>query len=306
MKKHFVFLVYLFSIIFLLKPLPIFATEGHNEILMPDAQLFNSEDRSAIEELTPDIIEFANLFQDENIEASESDIDFSKTYCVYTDVDVFDKLPITRQKVEELTTAAKKVWAVPVYSNGKTVIVQVSKGLKLNERSQMNLTPDEIEEIKTKEGKWQVVASTCYDHIIDIEKKLQEIYDSNNISDKKLECIFFGGVPGIQSIIGVLLEEDVAIGVTSLQKDFVVENNSQTKGKEKNITISKDKVYTVEEFAENTKILRTIDNNVQDSTSGLFISKEQKWTNTGYFIGGGFIILVVFILAWKRLKHKRL
>ncbi len=303
-KKH---VLICFSILFLSGSFSVFAKENHNEFILSEARLINSEDRSEIEKLAPDIVEYANLFEEENIKATESDIDFSKTYSVYIDEDIFNKLPITRQDLEALIKEAKKVWAVPVYVKESTVIVQVSKALELSEIDQTNLSPEELEEAKARAGKWQVVASTLYEEIIDPEQELREIFKSNNISEEETDCVLFGGVPGIQSVIAVLLEGDVVTFATSLQRSIDVEEGLDTEGIAENNSLSVNKVYPIEEFAETVNLIRArSDNDISDSTSGTQISDEQNETSIIYFIIGGIALVIIVSLIWRTSRRKEL
>ncbi len=288
MKKSLIILIsFCFSFISFFRPISILANENQEALIIPDAMLINSDEKGDIERLGPEIVEYANLFEDENIDASESDINFKGAYCIYVDLDIFKELPITREYLINSTKTAARVWAVPVHSNGKTVIVQVSKGLDLDVINQNNLSPQEVEDINENAGKWQVVASTCYDRIIDFEKELSGIYKSNDISEQDLECILFGGVPGIQSVIGVLIDENDVVGLVSLERDIEGEGN----------TLSKYKVYPVNEFVKSTKTLSSTINEKAPETA-----KKHDSTKLAYIFVGGIIVLVVGGLIWKRTR----
>lgn len=289
----------------LLTPLTAFAAEDQAEYIACDDILIHSEDLNEIEPLVPEIIEYANLFTDEGVQASKSDIDFSSAYCIYVDVDIFNELPMTKQNLERLMESAAKVWAVPVRANGKTVIVQISKAPELSEIDTSIMSKDEMQEVEVRAGNWQIVASSCYDGDVNYNQQIQDTLTRNRSIGENRDCILFGGVPGVQTIIAVVLEEDVATGIISLQRDIVVDDNPKTRDVEEKFTLVQDEMYSIEEFAKYVEVLRSASDDIkspEDDTTGALVVKEtQQTVNWGVImLLGCAILIIVGVQLWRR------
>lgn len=304
MRKHFRICIGI-CLCFILQSSIAFVAEEQAECIIPEAVLSNSEDRSEIERLAPEIVKYANLFEEENVHVSEADIDFSRTYCVYVDADIFSNLPMTRQKLEEVMESASKVWAVPVHANGKTVLVQVSRAPELSEVERTNITSEEQQEIEERAGKWCVTASTCYEGTMDFEQQLQESLATQNKSTENTKCILFGGIPGIQTVLAVLVEGDATSGIVSLQRDISVESDPQMRNGVEGIVLKQNVIYPVETYAQSAGMLRSTYDEISDNTTGATESKVKEKCSIGYFMMGGIVVFLIVVALVLKMQFQR-
>ena len=110
-----------------------------------------------IEKLSSEILEFVNngyrgVYDGEP--AGEKDIDFSKAYKTYVDLDIFQKEKLSEEELEKMIQESPVVWTVPVYYDEATCLVEISKGLPLDKENEEGLTEEQKEQIINAEGKW--------------------------------------------------------------------------------------------------------------------------------------------------------
>ena len=99
--------------------------------------------------------------------AEEKDIDFSKAYKTYVDLDIFQKEKLSEEELEKMIQESPVVWTVPVYYDEATCLVEVSKGLPLDKENEDDLTEEQKEQIINAEGKWTVVSCSFEDGHVD-------------------------------------------------------------------------------------------------------------------------------------------
>lgn len=202
----------------------ISAYEAPAYVLSPESMLINSDDQVEIEDLSSEILDMANSFETDGFNAELSDIAFDEAYLVYVDASVLQDQPLNPQELSNLLASAKIVWNVPVHSNDKTVVVQVSKAPDLNEIDQTQLTEDEISEATEKAGNWQAVSSTLYDPGSDALNLPGLIKDA--ATEHQYEAVLVGGEPGTQSVIAILKDSSSVLGAVSSQEYIKFEADS--------------------------------------------------------------------------------
>lgn len=303
MKKYLVISCCI-CICFLLQATKISASEVHTEVLTTDAILDQSEDKNDIKALSPEIIDFVNSsFADENVMASAENIDFSKTYCVYVDEDIFKNASLTYQQIHKLKQAAKKVWVVPIQANGRNIVAQISRAPSLHDIQRKDISEEEKQEIEKNSGKWQVVSANLYDEYSDFNLQLHEILLSQDIDGTNTKCILFGGVPGIQTVLAVLTDENSITGVVSLQRDIQSESNAITKTSSDNAILKKDIIYSFELYSDIVSEIRTnIDKADTTNTSGFHNNNRYNYGIMCVVVIASIIIVLLIIKYY--LKHR--
>ena len=214
----------------------VYASDTLTEILIPESFLGNFEEKEEIEALAEEVADMA-CFEENGFHAEVSDIDFSNAYCVFVEANILGAMPKTTEELDKLLDAAHIVWNIPVHTNGKTVMVQVSRGLELSEMDLDDYTEEEIEELEEKAGKWQTVSSAMYEDGEIPEQKIGEILSENHKNTDKCKCVLIGGEPGIRTLLALVIENDAVSGLISLERDVSDE-------------LQRNQMYSLDEFAE--------------------------------------------------------
>lgn len=289
------------SAIILINGTLVYADDHPEDILTPESLLINSSDYSSVKEISADIRDMADSFEQESFSADQSDILFDNAYKVYVDADILNNQPRNLHELSELLNQSDTVWNIPLSSNNKTVVVQVSKAPELNEIDQSQMSQDEITEAAEKAGKWQAVASTLYDKTSDSDDIINSLSALNDI-DQQHEVILIGGEPGIQSVMALITENDSITGAVSLQRDisFVPDDKSSE------ITLEQNKLYTLDKFEEASRSLVQAADNLSDSTGGESSSQSKSAAAFRYIVYGVLIIgsVAAGILIYKRNKNE--
>ena len=231
----------------------VYASGTLTEILTPESFLSNFEEKEEIEALAEEVLDMANCFEVDGFHAEVSDVDFSNAYCVFVEANILEAMPKTTEELDKLLDAAHRVWNIPVHANGKTVLVQVSRGLELSEMDLDDHTEEEIERLKEKAGKWQTVSSAMYEDGEIPEQKIGEILSENHKNTDKCKCVLIGGEPGIRTLLALVIENDAVSGAISLERAVSDE-------------LQQNQMYSLDEFAKAV---------FQDSSA------------IGYYIAGG-------------------
>lgn len=283
-----------------------YAQEINKDILAPESLLINSDDRASVEELSAEILESANNFETDGFHAELSDLAFDDAFKVYIETGIFNNAPDNLQELSGLLEQADVVWNVPVYSDDRVVLVQVSKALPLNEIDQSQLTDSEIEEAAAAAGKWQVAASTLYDEDTDSGDLIDSL-SAFSSSNPQYKVFLVGGEPGIQSVTGVITDDSSIVGAASFQRDITYTPSAQTRGNDKapEVTLEENKIYTLDKFSEASENLSQQSDIVPNATGGAASSSGESHTDSGsqYIIWGVSIagilaaaVLIVMIL----------
>jgi hypothetical protein len=280
-----------------------YAVDEQINVLTTDAILDQSEDTNDIRALSPDIIDFVNSsFEEEKIVVDAGDIDFSKTYCVYVDADIFEDTSITYHQLNKLKQEANKVWVVPIQANGKNIVVQISRALSLHEIQRKNITVEEKEEIENNAGKWQVVSASIQEEYSDYNLQLHEILTSLNIDTKITKCILFGGVPGIQTVLAVLTDGKSIMGIVSLQRDIQAESSGNTRSLPQNTKLEQGKVYSFESYSNMVDELRAGMDEVGATNTSGFSNSNHQYYGIIYIVAIAILSIAILYFLIKRYK----
>ena len=252
----------------------VYASDTLTEILIPESFLSNFEEKEEIEAMAEEVLDMANCFEEDGFHAEVSDIDFLNAYCVFVEANILEAMPKTTEELDKLLGSAHRVWNIPVHANGKTVLVQVSRGLELSEMDLDDNTEEEIERLKEKAGKWQTVSSAMYEDGEIPEQAIGEILSANHKDTDKCKCVLIGGESGIRTLLALVIENDAVSGAISLERTVSDE-------------LQQNQMYSLDEFA---KVV------------------SQNPSAIGYYIAGGAgllgIIIVIGISIRKRLRNK--
>ena len=171
-----------------------------------------------IEKLSSEILEFVNsgyrgVYDGEP--AEEKDIDFSKAYKTYVDLDIFQK--------EKLSEESPVVWTVPVYYDEATCLVEVSKGLPLDKENEDDLTEEQKEQIINAEGKWTVVSCSFEDGHVDRLEEISSTLKENHMAEGE-NYVLLGGVPNVRTELIASVKDGYIDKLISSKRDIELGN----------------------------------------------------------------------------------
>lgn len=163
-----------------------------------------------VEAMTIEIMAFADCFKNEfPRELSIDDIDFSKAYKFYVDINVFEiDSNDYFQLVDELERSSDIVIQVPVFfENGDVYVANIQRRAPSNDNLSAVLSDEDLLEYEQKVGKWVVSAMFQYlaDDVpfIDYYEAVQESADATGASP-----IFVGGLPYFRDPVAIFPDED--------------------------------------------------------------------------------------------------
>lgn len=284
-----------------LNPLTVYCQEADTPLL-PASLLRNYPGKAEIEALAEDILEMANCFDEEGFHGEAEDIQFPDAYCVYVNADILSNLPKTAEELKNLLSGSDMVWNIPVCSAEKTVIVQVSRALELDEVDHSNLTDEERNKIASQAGTWQVVSSTLYENGETPVETLINTLAVNHASTNS--CVLIGGEKGIYSMMAVLLENNTVVGALSMERDISYsEPQVKTRGVNESL-LEKNKVYSLQDFSNAAEKSYTEMTNIPDSTLGTSGGSTQNYYFIIFYLSLGILCLGLIISCRMRRKSK--
>lgn len=190
-------------------------------------------------------------------------VNFADAYKVYIDYDFFDDTEVTRVELQEKLSTLSEVWCIPVFYEEATVIVEVSRGLPLNEDKVHLMTEEQKQEIMENAGKWTVVRYSLYDGMVDYKNYVEEKLQENTVSKREADYVFLGGVQNAQGVLAAIIENNT---VTKIVEMSGAEMPSEI-GSEQSISVSG--AYSYMEYKE--KIAQDVEQNIafaDDDLSG--------------------------------------
>lgn len=223
--------------------------------------------------------------------ARAEDIDFTKAYKVYVDVDIFEESQISETKLESMLAEAPEVWCVPVYYGDVTAMVEVSRGLPLNEKNAHLLTEEEKQEILINENQWQISRYMFYEGEIDFKQSIENTLNTNSISSMNSKYVLLGGVPGVQDIIAVIVENNYVTKVMLPDNNDIASESTMFSQATK-----KNRIYSYSEFKS---LVQQINGNddlmTENSSTG---SKVYHQENTACYAFILIICGIIFVFGW--------
>lgn len=231
--------------------------------------------------LTDEIVATVNdVFSDKlSHEITASDIDYANAYKIYVGENVFE---MDSSNVDELASEFGNdgyIYELPVYINGDTIIVNLSKGQALNEN--VEFTEEERQEILANEGKWEVTGIKYYEgEIVNYTSELQK-----SIKDIPENVMLVGGLPYFRYAVALLADNDGNIQELVPLSDVPgIENVNE-------LRTSADNVYDYQQIKEFVNQLPKTDFGEMGDYG--FPDTETNSFNYGFLVAGIVIFLCV-------------
>ena len=261
-----------------------------------------------IEKLSSEILEFVNsgyrgVYDGEP--AEEKDIDFSKAYKTYVDLDIFQKEKLSEEELEKMIQESPVVWTVPVYYDEATCLVEVSKGLPLDKENEDDLTEEQKEQIINAEGKWTVVSCSFEDGHVDRLEEISSTLKENHMAEGE-NYVLLGGVPNVRTELIASVKDGYIDKLISSKRDIGLENaNSQDRRSGEGKVLKEGVSYSFSEFRNAVLSDASVMPIAEDETTGEFNKKGKTDDNIGLILGLSIAAMLIVAVTVKIHKTKK-
>ena len=261
-----------------------------------------------IEKLSSEILEFVNsgyrgVYDGEP--AEEKDIDFSKAYKTYVDLDIFQKEKLSEEELEKMIQESPVVWTVPVYYDEATCLVEVSKGLLLDKENEDDLTEEQKEQIINAEGKWTVVSCSFEDGHVDRLEEISSTLKENHMAEGE-NYVLLGGVPNVRTELIASVKDGYIDKLISSKRDIGLENaNSQDRRSGEGKVLKEGVSYSFSEFRNAVLSDASVMPIAEDETTGEFNKKGKTDDNIGLILGLSIAAILIVAVTVKIHKTKK-
>ena len=261
-----------------------------------------------IEKLSSEILEFVNsgyrgVYDGEP--AEEKDIDFSKAYKTYVDLDIFQKEKLSEEELEKMIQESPVVWTVPVYYDEATCLVEVSKGLPLDKENEDDLTEEQKEQIINAEGKWTVVSCSFEDGHVDRLEEISSTLKENHMAEGE-NYVLLGGVPNVRTELIASVKDGYIDKLISSKRDIGLENaNSQDRRSGEGKVLKEGVSYSFSEFRDAVLSDASVMPIAEDETTGEFNKKGKTDDNIGLILGLSIAAILIVAVTVKIHKTKK-
>ena len=261
-----------------------------------------------IEKLSSEILEFVNsgyrgVYDGEP--AEEKDIDFSKAYKTYVDLDIFQKEKLSEEELEKMIQESPVVWTVPVYYDEATCLVEVSKGLPLDKENEDDLTEEQKEQIINAEGKWTVVSCSFEDGHVDRLEEISSTLKENHMAEGE-NYVLLGGVPNVRTELIASVKDGYIDKLISSKRDIGLENaNSQDRRSGEGKVLKEGVSYSFSEFRNAVLSDASVMPIAEDETTGEFNKKGKTDDNIGLILGLSIAAILIVAVTVKIHKTKK-
>ena len=261
-----------------------------------------------IEKLSSEILEFVNsgyrgVYDGEP--AEEKDIDFSKAYKTYVDLDIFQKEKLSEEELEKMIQESPVVWTVPVYYDESTCLVEVSKGLPLDKENEDDLTEEQKEQIINAEGKWTVVSCSFEDGHVDRLEEISSTLKENHMAEGE-NYVLLGGVPNVRTELIASVKDGYIDKLISSKRDIGLENaNSQDRRSGEGKVLKEGVSYSFSEFRNAVLSDASVMPIAEDETTGEFNKKGKTDDNIGLILGLSIAAILIVAVTVKIHKTKK-
>ena len=261
-----------------------------------------------IEKLSSEILEFVNSGYREVYDgepAEEKDIDFSKAYKTYVDLDIFQKEKLSEEELEKMIQESPVVWTVPVYYDEATGLVEVSKGLPLDKENEDDLTEEQKEQIINAEGKWTVVSCSFEDGHVDRLEEISSTLKENHMAEGE-NYVLLGGVPNVRTELIASVKDGYIDKLISSKRDIGLENaNSQDRRSGEGKVLKEGVSYSFSEFRNAVLSDASVMPIAEDETTGEFNKKGKTDDNIGLILGLSIAAILIVAVTVKIHKTKK-
>ena len=205
----------------------VFAAEPKFPIAEEDL-LETNADFEEIRLLEDDIRNNFLLFVDEVPDS----IDFSQAVRIYVDTNLVNLKSTQQEVLLEALEASNYVWVIPLKANGEWYSVTIARGLPFNGDDRGVLTEEDIEYIRSMEGKWHIT-ETINGGVAGYHSQLMNYGDEIQNYDR---IIIVSSQPGMRMPIAIGFSDGAARSWISLGYKYpVISSEENTSEKDNGI-----------------------------------------------------------------------
>lgn len=206
-------------------------------------------------------------------------IDYSSAYKIYVDTDILELNTTDKNKILRELEKSEYMWLLPLYYNGDTFLVHISKGLPVDEETREVLSDEETKELEDSVGKWQVAAMELVeDETIDYGETIADVMESLTETPKNVETVLCGGLDCIIQPAAIVLddEDSLFIPLSDLNIEGTEEQIQEIQPDGADID---DPVYYYEDIKEAISEMDTETMEGSGAGGGFIVLKEKKKTD---------------------------
>ena len=300
----------IFVLAILVLSMSVSARSFANESTQLDNLDKNEPGYKEISLLEEEIIETLEDYLDELGKSALSEmfsVDFSSAYKIYVDTNILELNTTDKNRILQELKKSEYMWLLPLYYNGDTFLIHISKGLPVDEEAREVLTDEEIKELEDGVGKWQVAAvELVEDETIDYEKMIADATKSLTEMPKDAEPVICGGLNGIIQPAAILLddEDSLLIPLSDLTIEGTEEQIQEIQPDGADID---DGVYYYEDIKEAISEMDTEAMEGSGAGGGYIVLKERKKID-GFTLClmGGILFCTSLLIGYSILEKRRM
>ncbi len=211
------------------------------------ANTFSGDDTvNEIKEAEDGILVFANdvVPIDDTKQYDGSDIDYSKIYKVYPGMSkIFENTEMNNEIMQNSLKNEIYLYEVPIYENGKTILITVTKNEKLTDETRKLFSEEEIKKYESTVGKWDASSGGIGDEIIDYKGDIEQALNDNNIENANIYLL--GAICHNISLAAVICTDNPADTKIKILEQFESEKENVGSKLDKNVLYSYDEIKVI-------------------------------------------------------------
>ena len=252
----------------------------------------SSNVENEVMDTSDEIVRVVNeIYENKGIKVTVEDIDYSKAYKVYVDINIFRLSTNKADKIKETLENGNYIYLLPIDVSDGTIVANLQKGLPLSENSKKVLSLEEQQEVLDNVGKWIVSSLYFYENgnlNFDYESKLKSL-----IGVIPEDTMLVGSLPIFEDVVALIPNEDgiiesiVPLSTLTKEKDLI---NYSTK--------NNPYIYSYRQIKEIANDLPDADPNIAGEAANIE-------TDINYIMIAFSVVLTLVFLAYMFYKKRK-
>lgn len=252
----------------------------------------SSNVENEVMDTSDEIVRVVNeIYENKGIKVTAEDIDYSKAYKVYVDINIFRLSTNKADKIKETLENGNYIYLLPIDVSDGTIVANLQKGLPLSENSKKVLSLEEQQEVLDNVGKWIVSSLYFYENgnlNFDYESKLKSL-----IGVIPEDTMLVGSLPIFEDVVALIPNEDGII-------ESIVPLSTLTKEKDLINYSTKNNPYIY-----SYKQIKEIANDLPDADPNIAGEAANIETDINYIMIAFSVVLTLVFLAYMFYKKRK-
>lgn len=252
----------------------------------------SSNAENEVMDTSDEIVRVVNeIYENKGIKVTVEDIDYSKAYKVYVDINIFRLSTNKADKIKETLENGNYIYLLPIDVSDGTIVANLQKGLPLGENSKKVLSLEEQQEVLDNVGKWIVSSLYFYENgnlNFDYESKLKSL-----IGVIPEDTMLVGSLPIFEDVVALIPNEDGII-------ESIVPLSTLTKEKDLINYSTKNNPYIY-----SYKQIKEIANDLPDADPNIAGEAANIETDINYIMIAFSVVLTLVFLAYMFYKKRK-